>query len=308
MDPLFRQYVPTEPVDIVQIALLWAGLYFAIRLARGTIAWSILRGAILLVSFAIVVTAVVLRVFELRVLEQVLVALGNVAVLALLVVFQPELRRGLLSLGEHRFFAKLRRRAPGCLEELAKAVPRLSRQRHGALFAIERENILHHIATTGVSLDSEARADLLTTIFWPGSPLHDGGVVLRGDRVAAAACIFPLAERREFASAIGTRHRAGLGLSEESDAVVVIVSEETGRVSVAVAGRLLPVDPPEALESVVRPILAGERLPGESGREADEGSEDLPDERNGGSRGGGAGANGDAGGGARGGSPAEARA
>lgn len=256
-------YFPKDVSDYLQIAVIWAGVYFGIRLARGTVAWSILRGAILLVAFAIVVTAVVLRAFELRVLEQILVALGNVAVLALLVVFQPELRRGLLSLGENRFFARFRRQAPGCVEELAKAVPRLSRARHGALFAIERQNVLHHIAATGVSMDGEARADVLATIFWPGSPLHDGGVVLRGDRIAAAACIFPLAERLEFASAVGTRHRAAIGLSEESDAVVVVVSEETGRVSVAVGGRLLPVDPPEGLADLITSILRGDALPGD---------------------------------------------
>jgi diadenylate cyclase len=103
------------------------------------------------------------------------------------------------------------------------------------------------------------------TIFWPGSPLHDGGVVLRGDRVAAAACIFPLAERRELASTIGTRHRAGLGLSEESDAVVVIVSEETGRISIAYQGELRTV-PPSELKEVLLELLGPEGPPQQRGR------------------------------------------
>lgn len=258
MPPELRDYLPAEPGDLVQIALIWVAVYLVLRFVRGTIAASILRGAVLLVAFAIVLTAVVLRAFHLRVVEQIFTALGNVAVIAMLVVFQPELRRGLLSIGEHRFVSRLRRAAPGLLDDLCTAVAQLARERKGALFAIERGNLLHHITRTGVPLDAEARAELLITIFWPGSPLHDGGAVLRGDRVAAAACIFPLAERRELASTLGTRHRAALGLSEESDAVVVVVSEETGRVSIAHQGDLRSLAP-EDLKDALLEILGPER-------------------------------------------------
>jgi diadenylate cyclase len=241
MPPELRSYLPTEATDLVQIALIWVVVYFVLRLLRGTVAASILRGAVLLVAIAIVLAAVVLRAFHLRVLEEILKALGNVAVIACIVVFQPELRRGLLSLGEHRFLSRFRPRSPGCVDDLCRAAVRLSREKIGALFAIERRNLLHHISQSGVLLDSEAREDLLVTVFWPKSPLHDGGVILRGDRVVAAACIFPLAERRELPSSLGTRHRAAIGLSEESDAVVVVVSEETGRISIAHQGELHPV-------------------------------------------------------------------
>ena len=114
-----------------------------------------------------------------------------------------------------------------------------------ALVAIERRILLHHIARTGVPLDAEARADALVTLFWPGTPLHDGGAILRGDRIVAARCIFPLSERRELSSQMGTRHRAGLGLSEECDAVVVVVSEETGHVTVMSGGAMRTVEPAE---------------------------------------------------------------
>lgn len=238
MPPELRNYLPSEASDYLQILVIWVALYFGLRLVRGTIAASILRGAVLLLAFAVVVTAVVLRAFHLRVLEEILKAIGNVAVIASLVVFQPELRRGLLSLGEHRFFSRFRARAPGCVDELCTAAAKLAEERKGALFAIERRILLHHIAATGVPVDAEARSDTLLTIFWPGSPLHDGGVVLRGDRIVAARCIFPLTERRELASEIGTRHRAAIGLSEETDAVVVVVSEETGRVGIALQGEL----------------------------------------------------------------------
>lgn len=251
MPPELRSYVPTDAADLVQIALIWCVVYFVLRLVRGTVAASILRGAVLLVALAIVLTAVVLRALHFRVLEELLKALGNVAVIASLVVFQPELRRGLLSLGEQRLFSRFRSRAPGCIDDLCAAVARLAREKKGALFAIERRNVLHHITRTGVPVDGEARSDLLVTIFWPNSPLHDGGVVIRNDRIAAAACIFPLAERRELASAMGTRHRAALGLTEESDAIVVVVSEETGRVSVAAHGELRTVAPSELRETLL---------------------------------------------------------
>jgi diadenylate cyclase len=245
MPPELRNYLPSDVSDFLQIFVIWVALYFALRLVRGTIAGSILRGAVLLVAFAVVVTAVVLRAFHLRVLEEILKALGNVAVIASLVVFQPELRRGLLSVGEHRFFSRFRARAPGCVDELCAAAAKLSAERKGALFAIERRILLHHIAATGVPVDAEARADTMLTIFWPGSPLHDGGAVLRGDRIVAARCIFPLTERRELASEMGTRHRAALGMSEESDAVIVVVSEETGKISIALQGELRHVTPSE---------------------------------------------------------------
>lgn len=255
MPPELVHYLPHSVQDLAQIVVIWVVIYLLLRLVRGTIAGSILRGAVLLVAVAVVVAAVVLRVFELRVLEQILTALGNVAVVAALVVFQPELRRALLSLGERRLLGGLRKRDAGAVDEVARAALDLARRRYGALFAIERTHRLHHIAQSGVSMDCEARAETLATLFWPNSPLHDGGAVVRGDRVVAAACIFPLAERRELASTLGTRHRAALGLSEESDAAVVVVSEETGRISVAILGELRIVEPPEDLPRVLRAAL-----------------------------------------------------
>ncbi len=272
-----RQLLPNQISDVVQIAVIWVVLYLTLRVVRGTIAGSILRGAVVIVAFTVVLAAVVLRHFELRVVEQILSALGNVAVLALLVVFAPELRRGLLSLGEHRFLSRLRpRQTVGCVEDVSAAVMDLARIRCGALIAIERNNLLHHIAATGVTIDAEARAELLKTIFWPKSPLHDGGVIIRGDRILAAACIFPLAERRDLASSFGTRHRAGLGLSEESDAIVVIVSEETGRVSVAHQGRIRTVEPASEIRAVIESILRGDEEGSGGGKPAAAGTPSAP--------------------------------
>ena len=250
----FEALLPTQRTDIVQFVVIFLVIYGLLRVVRGTIAASILRGALLMVAAAGVLAAFVLSAFKLTVLQAILSQLLNAVIFALIVVFQPELRRGLLSLGEHRFFDRFRARPRSCLDDLARAAVNLSRERHGALFAVERRAALNDIVETGVQIDAEARAELLANIFWPGAPMHDGGVVIRGDRVVAAGCIFPLAERRDLTTRMGTRHRAGIGLSEQSDAIIVIVSEETGRVSVAVDGEMRPVDPPGDLARILREL------------------------------------------------------
>ncbi len=257
----FHSLLPTTWPDGVQFVVIFLVIYGLLRLVRGTIAASILRGALLMVAAAIVLAAFVLSAFELTVLQAILSQLLNAVIFALIVVFQPELRRGLLSLGEHRFFDRFRARPRSCLDDLARAAVNLSRERHGALFAIERRAALNDIVETGVQIEADARAELLDNIFWPGAPLHDGGVVIRGDRVIAAGCICPLAERRDISSRLGTRHRAGIGMSEQSDAVVVIVSEETGRVSVAVDGEIRPIDPPSDLARILRELTASTTEP-----------------------------------------------
>lgn len=250
----FHAYLPTALTDVIQFVVIFLVIYGLLRVVRGTIAASILRGALIMVAAAIVLAAFVLSAFELTILQAILKELLSAVIFALIVVFQPELRRGLLSLGEHRFFDRFRARPRSCLDDLALAAVNLSRERHGALFAVERRAALNNIVETGVAIDAEARAELLANIFWPGAPMHDGGVVIRGDRIVAAGCIFPLAERRDLTVRMGTRHRAGIGLSEQSDAIIVIVSEETGRVSVAVDGEMRPVDPPGDLARILREL------------------------------------------------------
>ncbi len=255
------QYLPRTGSDWIQLAVIFVAIFGLLRLARGTIAGSILRGAILTMAGVSVVLFFVIDFFEFEVLKLLLQNLITLIGVALVVVFQPELRRGLLALGEHKLFDRFRARPRTCIEALSKAVANLARERHGALFAIERRAALHHIVSTGVPIDAQASAELLANIFWYGAPLHDGGVVLREDRVVAGACIFPLAERRDLSSRYGTRHRAGIGMSEESDAVVVVVSEETGRVSVAVEGDLQVVDPPSDIARVLQGLLASTASP-----------------------------------------------
>lgn len=238
----WRQYVPGDAADWVQFAVLVVVMYAILRLVRGTIAASILRGTFILVALGVILATIVLRFFQLHVLQSILSTLFSTMVFALVIVFQPELRRALLSLGQHRLITRFRRKRRVAVDVVARTAIALAQERRGALFAIERANSLPHVAATGTRLDAEVTQELLAGIFYPGGPLHDGGVVVRGDRVVAAGCIFPLADRRDLDSRLGTRHRAAVGLSEESDAVVVTVSEETGRVSVAVGGELTFVD------------------------------------------------------------------
>ena len=164
---------------------------------------------------------------------------GAAAIPALVIVVQPELRRALVRLGQTRFFGFfLKGETEGMVDEIVKAAFRLSRRKIGALIAIEREVGLKNYVERGTPIDGVVTSELLNTIFFPGSDLHDGAVVIQKERVAAAGCLFPLSEDPNLGNVFGTRHRAALGISEETDAIVVAVSEETGIVSFAHGGRL----------------------------------------------------------------------
>jgi len=157
---------------------------------------------------------------------------------AVLVIFQPELRRALAQLGSKQIFGTTRQRGE-LIDVFVEAATELAQKRHGALVAIEREVGFRGVAETGVALDARATSDLLKQIFYPNTPLHDGGVIVHGDRVVAAGCIFPLTQRDGLGTNVGMRHRAAIGMTEETDAVVVVVSEETGEISVAYRGQLV---------------------------------------------------------------------
>jgi len=220
--------------DVAQILILAIGLYYAFRLVRGT------RSAQMLLGLGLVVlTLIGVTVFlNLEVLGWLLGTLSVYVVVSLVVIFQPEIRRALALVGGGaRLGSGAPRRAP-VADLLVSIVTRLASRRHGALLAIERDIALKSFLESGVTLDAPLDADLLLTIFYPRTPLHDGGVILRGDRVLAARCVFPLTQRADLDGELGTRHRAALGLSEETDAVVIVVSEETGAISIAHDGRL----------------------------------------------------------------------
>jgi diadenylate cyclase len=239
--------------DVLEVVLVAYVLYRVLRLFHGTRTLQIVTGlAMLLAAYA---AAWLLK------LEMITYILGFVfqyGAIALLVVFAPELRAALAHLGQARFarlFRQMEQREVA--EEIVEAVERLSRSGIGAIIVIEREVPLDQYAESGSLMEAKVSADLLTTIFTPYSPLHDGAVVLRGDTIIAAGCILPLSQKPLADRALGTRHRAALGLTDESDALVVVVSEERATVSIAERGRLWR----DLSTAEVRDVLSGRTPP-----------------------------------------------
>ncbi len=232
--------------------LIGAVVYLCVRFLRGTRGSRVFTGvAVVLVSATLLVKLVAERLG----LERIKILYTPFVMgmfLVALVVFQPELRRGLMRLGETRWLQGLTRDVDRLVDELCRAVTYLSKNKIGALVAIERDVPLGAIASGGVRLDAEVTAELLMTIFCPGSALHDLGVTIQVGRISAAGCQFPLVESEELESTLGSRHRAAVGLSQESDAVIVVVSEETGIISIAMRGRLMR---PLTVDSLRRSLL-----------------------------------------------------
>jgi diadenylate cyclase len=213
----------------VEVLLLATIIYFALRFLRGTRAAPVLIG-FLATLFLLFALSAVLR---LEVLRWMLGAGAAFIAFATLVIFQPEIRRMLARVGDLPMFATARERREN-IEIIVQAAERLSEARIGALIAIERSiNLADAVSQLGVPVDCEATPEMFETIFFPNNAIHDGGVIVRGDRIAYAACIFPLTERSDLRKSLGTRHRAAIGLAEETDAVVVVVSEESGAISYA---------------------------------------------------------------------------
>ncbi len=217
----------------LEILILAVVFYYLLKFFRGTRGSAILTGLIILFIVLIVVT----KFTNLPVLNWLLQKLMVYLALALIVIFQPEIRRALARLGRQgNFMVTKARRA--LADPITDAVLLMASRKIGALIAIEREVGTKAIQDTGTPLNSEVTAELLAALFFPGTPLHDGGVIISEDRIAAAGCVFPLSQNDDIARNLGTRHRAAIGMTEESDTVVIVVSEETGVVSIAYNGRL----------------------------------------------------------------------
>ncbi len=239
---LVQFYESVGPRDFVEIAILTVFIYVVLRFLGKTRGWGMIRGLGLVVVGLFLVAQVVIAVFDLPELAKVLDYVLTTTFVGLMVIFQPELRRGLLLLGRYRVLRYFVREHHPIADKLADAAAALSRECVGALIAIQRETVLRSYAETGEALDAELSAALIRTIFIPRSPLHDGAVIVTNGRIAAAGCQLPLGQPPEGANThLGMRHRAGVCLSEETDAVLLIVSEETGRISLAIHGRLEPV-------------------------------------------------------------------
>jgi diadenylate cyclase len=240
---------------VVELLLIGFVVFWVIRFLQGTRGARMLKGiAFVLISLHLLVTLAG-EYFALDRLVFLYEKFLLFASFALAVVFQPELRRGLMRLGETRFFRGFSDAITEDISKLVEAATFLSRRKIGGLIAIEREVGLGGIAESGTRVNADLSSDLLDTIFWPNSPLHDLGVVVSQGRIAYAAVQFPLAESGELERELGSRHRAAVGMSQETDAVVLVVSEETGDISIAESGKLIRKLTPEALSGILNDLL-----------------------------------------------------
>lgn len=223
-----------------EILVIFLVIYAFLRFMEGTRGEGILKGiALLMLMFPILLTIVADSFGAFDRLKVIIHFFGAAAIPALVIIVQPELRRALVRLGHTRLFGLLlKRETEGMVDEIVKATFRMSRRRIGALIAIEREVGLKNYVERGTRIDALVSSELLASIFFPGSDLHDGAVIIQKERIAAAGCLFPLSENPNISNVLGTRHRAGLGISEETDAIVIVVSEETGTVSISTRGQL----------------------------------------------------------------------
>lgn len=236
----------------LEIIILTLGIYSALRIIRGT------RSAPVVTGFVVLLLAVTLvtLLLQLTVLITLLKNVAGILALAVLILFQPELRRILGEVGNLPMLTSTHEQREA-IEVVIQACENLSEARIGGLIAIERSIQLEEAVESGIMVGCEATPEMIETIFFPNNAVHDGGLILKGDRITHAACIFPLTDRKDLAATMGTRHRAAIGLSEESDAIVVVVSEETGNISYAFKGRLVRRVTIEAL----REFLSAELVP-----------------------------------------------
>ncbi len=254
-----QNLTPNAVVDILLVAAFFFALSFFIR---GTQAVALLRGVFLL----LVVLTLVTNLLQLVALRWLLENVVTVLAIAIPIIFQPEIRRVLERLGQGGLFE--RDQAPEALrlriiEDICQAAERLAERRHGALIVLERSSSLQEYMRTGVPIDANVSPQLLLTIFWPKTELHDGAAIIdRAGRVASAASVLPLSSGRSLAQPkLGTRHRAALGLSEISDAVIVVISEETGRISIAYSGQLILKLDSKRLRTILNAYYGLDRRP-----------------------------------------------
>jgi diadenylate cyclase len=217
---------------------------------RGSRTVQVLKGIII-----IVVLLIVTQQLGLTTISWIIAKIFPLSVLAFLIIFQPELRRGLARLGQ--FGAMLKEEK--IIDEIVKSAGILSKKKIGTLIAIEREIGLRPYVESGVILDSKVTSELINTIFMPNTPLHDGGIVIQGGAITAAGCLFPLSQDQRLSKTVGTRHRAAIGVTEETDAVAVVISEETGAISVSIAGKLTRDLDKETLSKILNNLFNSQR-------------------------------------------------
>ncbi len=241
--------------NLVEIIIITIVIYEVLLWIMNTRAWTLLKGLAVILAFTLFAA-----VFQLRTILWILERTATIAATALLVIFQPELRKALEQLGSQKIITNILSFDDGkennefserTVNEIVRATFEMAKVKTGALMVIEQNDSLKEIERTGIQINGLISSQLLINIFEHNTPLHDGAVVLRGNRVTAATCYLPLSDNMSISKDLGTRHRAAVGISETSDSLTIVVSEETGRVSVAQGGKLMRISDGEALRSVL---------------------------------------------------------
>ncbi|MBD3168075.1 MAG: TIGR00159 family protein [candidate division Zixibacteria bacterium] len=242
-------------IDLLDIAIVSYIIYKLLTLMKGTKSIQILVGILFLVLLSFLAFW-----FELDALKWLITNIATVGVIVLVIVFQPEIRRILMQMGRNRIFQSMfKSEAKNIYDEVTRAVEQLSARKWGALICFERDVGLNYIVETGKKLGAAVSSETMVTIFAPHTPLHDGAIIIQGDLIAAAGCTLPLTQNPVFHQSYGTRHKAAVGLTEDSDAVAVVVSEETGRISIAYDGILNKGIDSKMLSSNLKKIIEGRK-------------------------------------------------
>ncbi len=239
--------------DVLEIIILSFIVYRILLWIKDTRAWTLLKGIVFICMFILIA-----KICQMDTIMYIITKGLDMAIVAALVIFQPELRRALEQLGEKKFFSSLipfenSKEVKQCftdktINEIVKGCVEMGKAKTGALIVIEQNVMLTEFERTGIALDSILTSQLLINIFEHNTPLHDGAVIVRGDRIVAATCYLPLSDNMELSKELGTRHRAGVGVSEVTDSLTIIVSEETGNISIALKGKLMRAVTPEVLK------------------------------------------------------------
>ncbi len=230
--------------DIIEICILAFLIYHVVKWIKTTRAWTLVKGLVVIMVFWLIAI-----IFDLNVITWIIRNTINVGIIAIVIIFQPELRKALEQLGQKNIMKSIitfddakdrtEKFSDHTLNEIVRATFELARTKTGALIVLEEDTPLNDFESTGIFIDSLVSSELLINIFEHNTPLHDGAVLLRGNRITAATCYLPLSDNMQLSKELGTRHRAGIGISEVSDSLTIIVSEETGKVSIAKGGKLI---------------------------------------------------------------------
>lgn len=248
-------YLASVWKPLIEILLLWCLFYLILLFIKGTRAFQVLKGLAIIFVVVAVSAFFVTQKLEFYALNWIIERFFTIIVVALIILFQPELRQGLARIGQRGIFS-LAVLEQHIIQEIVNAASLLSKKKTGAIMAIERDASLRIYIESGINLDAQVTSELINTIFMPNTPLHDGGLVIRAERIVSAGCLFPLTDNPHVNKRLGTRHRAAMGLTEETDAVAVVVSEETGSISLAVDGKLTQNLDRDGLEKMLRNLCS----------------------------------------------------